>query len=70
MSTPAYPPPRSESHHVVRERVYPQSSYVEDLLGMLRLEHATGNLVINLNQGGVARIAFEEKERIVVDNMT
>ena len=58
-----------ESHAVLRERVFTidRQSVLSDLdsiLALLRAERATGKLIINLSQGSVGTIQFEESRRI------
>ena len=64
---PPYPPPRAETIHAIRSRHYPSNCDIGSLLGLLRIAHSTGILTLGINQGGVASIVFEERERIALD---
>lgn len=54
----------SETHRLVRERVFPHPLDVPAILHLLRQQSATGTLTIDLNQGGVGSIRFREERRI------
>jgi len=55
----------SDTCRIIRERDFPALvSVVPDLLAALRNEHATGTLVLELNQGGVRAIRFREESRL------
>ena len=58
-----------EQHHVVRQRAFAVSGRISDniimsVLQQLRLEHATGKVSINLSQGAVNSVQFEERAKI------
>ena len=54
----------SEATAVVRERTYHRDTDIAYLLGLLRNTAATGTLRIDLSQGGVGNIRFEERQAI------
>jgi hypothetical protein len=54
----------SESTSVSRERQYPSGTDIDYLLGLLRNQRSTGQLVIDLSQGSVCNIRFLEKQRV------
>jgi hypothetical protein len=54
----------SEATAVVRERTYHRDTDLAYLLGLLRNQAATGTLRIDLSQGGVGTIRFEERQSI------
>jgi hypothetical protein len=60
----APPIAHEESHRLVRERAFPASQSVEDLLAQLRESGFTGTLQIDLNQGGIGTIRLREEKRI------
>jgi hypothetical protein len=57
----------SEATAVVRERTYHRDSDISYILGLLRTTAATGTLRIDLSQGGVGAIRFEERQRITTE---
>lgn len=54
----------SEATAVVRVRTYHRDEDIAYLLGLLRIQAATGTLHIDLSQGGVGSIRFEERQKI------
>lgn len=54
----------SEATAVIRERTYHRDSDIAYVIGLLRNQAATGTLRIDLSQGGVGGIRFEERQRI------
>jgi hypothetical protein len=58
-----------EQHHVVRQRAFAVSGHITSeivirVLDALRGEHATGKVSINLSQGSVNSIQFEERAKL------
>jgi hypothetical protein len=58
-----------ESATILRERSFSieRSSTIRDIesiLALLKAERASGQVVINLSQGGISTIQFEESRRI------
>lgn len=54
----------SEATAVVRTRTYHRDSDISYLLGLLRIQGATGTLHVDLSQGAVGSIRFEERQKI------
>lgn len=54
----------SESHAVVRERVYDRGMDIDYLLGLLRNLRTTGTLRIDISQGTVNGIRLEERQKL------
>lgn len=52
-----------ESHSIVRERQFTARN-VEHALSVLNMEHATGKLIVNLTQGSIGSIQFEERAKL------
>jgi hypothetical protein len=52
-----------ESHKMVRERSFPVTD-ITDITDMLKAEKATGQLLIDMNQGGIGSIRFREEQKI------
>lgn len=52
-----------ESHSIVRERVF-RARDVDYALSILRAEHATGKLILNLSGGTIGSIQFEERAKL------
>jgi hypothetical protein len=63
-TTDAAEPHVAESHTVTRMRTFDSGMDVGYLLGLLRNQLATGTLHIDLNQGGISNIRFEEKQKL------
>lgn len=66
-----HPPQRpathlSESHHLVRERQFPNENIAE-IIRSLRESSATGTLSIDFANGGVGTIRFSERKKITLD---
>jgi hypothetical protein len=62
-------PPRtsehiSESHKLVRERSFPNSQSIQDILSHLKSTRSTGQLIIDIGQGGVGTIRFKEEHKV------
>lgn len=58
-----------ESATITRERIFTRdrASYMADMesiLALLRSERATGKVVINLSQGAIGTIHFEEQRKL------
>jgi hypothetical protein len=58
-----------ESASILRERSFTieraqQIRDIESILALLKAERASGQVVINLSQGGISTIHFEETRRI------
>lgn len=54
----------NEATSVIRERTYHRDTDIAYVIGLLRNQAATGTLHIDLSQGGVGSIRFEERQRI------
>lgn len=52
-----------ETHSLVRERIFHVRS-ADHALSILQSEHATGKLVLNLTNGTIGSIQFEERARL------
>jgi len=52
-----------ETHSLVRERVFPARDTAH-ALSILNMEHATGKLIINLTNGSIGSIQFEERAKL------
>lgn len=63
----AQPPARPEvfidSHSILRERTFIVRN-VEHALSIIKMEHATGKLILNLTNGSVGSIQFEERAKL------
>ena len=57
----------SESHRLVRERSFQPKGSIENIIEVLRESHATGQLVIDMNQGGIGSIRFREEQKVKFD---
>jgi len=55
---------QSESTSVMRERTYDKGMDVDYLLGLLRNQRETGTLRIDVSQGSINGIRFEQRQRI------
>jgi hypothetical protein len=58
----------SESHHLIRERTFPPTTNINEILRVLRDAHAIGTLSIDVVQGGVGSIRFHEKHKLTLDD--
>lgn len=54
----------SDSHRLVRERIFPASTSIASILVELRESRATGTLFVDINIGGVGMIRFREEQRV------
>jgi hypothetical protein len=54
----------TEATSVVRERTYHRDSDIAYIIGLLRTQAATGTLRIDLSQGGIGSIRFEERKKL------
>lgn len=52
-----------ESHSIVRERTF-RARDVDYALSILRAEHATGKLILNLTGGTIGSIQFVESSKL------
>ena len=57
-------PAISTSHSLVRERRFSTTAGLLSILAELHRTHATGVLRIDISQGGVGAITFEERTRL------
>lgn len=57
----------SESHHIVRDRVFPASRDLNFIERILRESSATGTLSIDFSNGGIGSIRFSERKKIDLD---
>jgi hypothetical protein len=67
-------PPSSNSNErddsfLIRERYFSPRANIADILGALHDSSATGTLTLNLNQGSVASVSFQEKKKINFDTI-
>ena len=53
----------ADAHHVTRERHFPADQF-ERVLLMVHEERLTGQLIIDINQGGVASIRLHERKKL------
>jgi hypothetical protein len=60
-----------DQQHVVRERLFiinrPTPRLTLEILESIISEHATGKLTINVSQGGITNVKFEERSQIFLD---
>ena len=57
-------PKTSESHAVVRETTYDRGIDIDYLLGLFRNQGKTGTLRIDISQGTVNAVRFEERQKL------
>ena len=57
----------AESHRLVRERTFPIHNNLLDILEALKSSHSTGQLLIDMNQGGIGSIRFREEQKVKFD---
>jgi hypothetical protein len=60
----------SESHRLVRERSFTPKSSIETIIEILKESHATGQLMIDMNQGGIGSIRFREEQKVNFEEST
>lgn len=69
--TPIPSPATVDQQHVVRERLFvvsrPSLKTAIEILSSILEERATGKISINLSQGGIVNIKFEERSQIFLD---
>lgn len=60
-----------DQQHVIRERLFvvrrPSLEIMLDIVRALCAEHATGKVTLNLSQGTLQNIKFEERSQIFLD---
>lgn len=56
----------AESRQVVRRRVAPETSSIEQLMLIMQREKFTGEIVIKMCQGGVRAISAEDRQTLDV----
>jgi hypothetical protein len=61
------PTHRTDTHRLVRERTFPPSTPLHELLMYIRKIKGTGTLMIDLNQGGIGSIRFCEEQHLTFD---
>lgn len=54
----------AESTSVSRERSYPPGTDIDYLLGLIRNQRGTGQVIVDISQGSICNIRFIEKQRI------
>ncbi len=52
-----------ETHSLVRERQFTVRN-IEHALSILKMERATGKLIVNLTSGTIGSLQFEERARL------
>jgi hypothetical protein len=59
--------PPLESHQLVRERTFTGAYDLGNLITLLHSERATGQIIVNMTQGGVGSITFREQHKVFPD---
>jgi hypothetical protein len=61
---PIHEPEASESNRVIRERSFTQRGEITSILDHLRETKATGQLIVDLSQGGIGTVRFREEKKL------